>query len=121
MATSHSGWKIQQVLPRPNDAGLTACGQDSVLESCHAEHLVAFSCKRRGFCPSCGARHMADNCMDAGSTTPGMGEELSGRGYCDRGPLVDQLSGYSITYQIAVGPQAGRKVFTLRTLFRVNV
>ncbi|WP_216085306.1 transposase zinc-binding domain-containing protein, partial [Shigella flexneri] len=28
-------------------------------ESCHAEHLVAFSCKRRGFCPSCGARRMA--------------------------------------------------------------
>ena len=27
--------------------------------SCHAEHLVAFSCKRRGFCPSCGARRMA--------------------------------------------------------------
>ena len=24
-------------------------------DSCHAEHLVAFSCKRRGFCPSCGA------------------------------------------------------------------
>lgn len=21
---------------------------------CHHEHLVAFSCKRRGFCPSCG-------------------------------------------------------------------
>ena len=35
-------------------------------ESCHAEHLVAFSCKRRGFCPSCGARRMADDCMDAG-------------------------------------------------------
>src|SRR5699024_2802719 len=29
-------------------------------ESCHAEHLVAFSCKRRGFCPSCGARRMAE-------------------------------------------------------------
>jgi ribosomal protein S27E len=27
-------------------------------ESCHAEHLVAFSCKRGGFCPSCGARRM---------------------------------------------------------------
>ncbi len=27
-------------------------------ESCHAEHLVAFSCKRRGFCPSCGARRL---------------------------------------------------------------
>ncbi len=35
-------------------------------ETCHAEHLVAFSCKRRGFCPSCGARRMADDCMDAG-------------------------------------------------------
>jgi ribosomal protein S27E len=30
-------------------------------ESCHAEYLVAFSCKRRGFCPSCGARRMAES------------------------------------------------------------
>jgi len=30
-------------------------------EGCHAEHLVAFSCKRRGFCPSCGARRMAES------------------------------------------------------------
>ena len=30
-------------------------------ESCHDERLVAFSCKRRGFCPSCGARRMADS------------------------------------------------------------
>ena len=29
--------------------------------NCHAEHLVAFSCKRRGFCPSCGARRMAES------------------------------------------------------------
>jgi ribosomal protein S27E len=29
-------------------------------EDCHQEHLVAFSCKRRGFCPSCGARRMAE-------------------------------------------------------------
>ena len=28
---------------------------------CHAERLVAFSCKRRGFCPSCGARRMAQS------------------------------------------------------------
>jgi hypothetical protein len=34
-------------------------------ESCQAENLVAFSCKRRGFCPSCGARRMADECRDA--------------------------------------------------------
>lgn len=30
-------------------------------EDCHAERLVAFSCKRRGFCPSCGARRMAES------------------------------------------------------------
>lgn len=30
-------------------------------ESCHAERLVAFSCKRSGFCPSCGARRMAES------------------------------------------------------------
>jgi ribosomal protein S27E len=30
-------------------------------DTCHVEHLVAFSCKRRGFCPSCGARRMAES------------------------------------------------------------
>lgn len=29
-------------------------------EDCKHERLVAFSCKRRGFCPSCGARPMAE-------------------------------------------------------------
>ena len=29
-------------------------------EQCHAEKLVAFSCRKRGFCPSCGARRMAE-------------------------------------------------------------
>ena len=29
-------------------------------DKCHFERLVAFSCKRRGFCPSCGARRMAE-------------------------------------------------------------
>lgn len=28
---------------------------------CKYEKLVAFSCKRRGFCPSCGARRMAES------------------------------------------------------------
>ena len=28
-------------------------------ESCHARHLVAFSCRGRGFCPSCLGRRMA--------------------------------------------------------------
>lgn len=30
-------------------------------ETCRAEKLVAFSCRRRGFCPSCGARRMAES------------------------------------------------------------
>ena len=32
-------------------------------ESCHHEKLVAFSCKRRGFCPSCGARRMSESAV----------------------------------------------------------
>ena len=34
-------------------------------ERCHDEKLVAFSCKRRAFCPSCGARRMVDDCRGA--------------------------------------------------------
>ena len=30
-------------------------------ENCHHEKLVAFSCKRRGFCPSCGARRTVES------------------------------------------------------------
>jgi len=30
-------------------------------DTCHTEHLVAFSCKHRGFCPSCGARRMVES------------------------------------------------------------
>ena len=30
-------------------------------QHCHAERLVAFSCKKRGFCSSCGARRMAES------------------------------------------------------------
>ena len=32
------------------------------------------------------------------------------------GESMDQLLGHSITYRITVGPQTGRKVFTLQTL-----
>ena len=32
-------------------------------ECCHHEKLVAFSCKRRGFCPSSGARRMVDSAV----------------------------------------------------------
>lgn len=30
---------------------------------CKNEHLVAFSCKRRGFCPSCGGRRMSESAI----------------------------------------------------------
>jgi hypothetical protein len=62
--------------------------------------------------------HDADDCMDAGGrATQGAVAEnsyLAGEA-TDAGPL-DQLLAHSITYRIAVGPQAGRKVFTLQTL-----
>jgi uncharacterized Zn finger protein (UPF0148 family) len=32
-------------------------------ESCHAEKLVAFSCKGRAICPSCGARRMVETAL----------------------------------------------------------
>ena len=32
-----------------------------VCEQCRSERLVAFSCKKRGLCPSCGARRMAES------------------------------------------------------------
>lgn len=32
-------------------------------QSCKHEHLVAFSCKRRGFCPSCCGRRMAESAI----------------------------------------------------------
>lgn len=35
----------------------------SKCEFCHNEHLVAFSCKRRGFCPSCGGRRMSESAI----------------------------------------------------------
>ena len=39
-------------------------------ESCHDEHLVAFSCKRRGFCPNCGARRRQPRARHCWSTRP---------------------------------------------------
>ncbi len=34
--------------------------------ACGHDFLVAFSCSKRGVCPSCTTRHMADDCRDAG-------------------------------------------------------
>ena len=43
------------------DCGILAKGFARVhCTRCGKDALVAFSCKGRGFCPSCGARRMAD-------------------------------------------------------------
>ena len=60
----------------------------------------------------------ADDCMDAGGrATQGAVAENS---YLTTDTVpedpMNQLLGHSITYRIAVGPQAGRKVFSLQTL-----
>ena len=68
MATCNAaGWSTDScVFTRDGVAqGLLASGKPPHrsrlrCDTCHAEHLLAFSCKRRGFCPSCGARRMAD-------------------------------------------------------------
>ena len=42
--------------------GFLACGFLRLqCQSCKQERLLAFSCKRRGFCPSCGVRRMAES------------------------------------------------------------
>ena len=60
----------------------------------------------------------ADDCRDAGGrATQGAVAENS---YLTTDAIFEdpmsQLLGHSITYRVAVGPQAGRKVFTLQTL-----
>ena len=124
-----------------------------VCEHCHAERLVAFSCKKRGFCPSCGARRMAESARHLVEAVFGPrlrrtraptsaqlthladkiarrvcrhltrqgwleGEKgsafLSERAGGDDG--LDALRISSITYRIATGKHAGRKVVTLQTL-----
>jgi Transposase zinc-binding domain len=37
-----------------------ACARTRARTACQLEKLVAFSCKRRGSCPSCGGRRMAE-------------------------------------------------------------
>ncbi len=57
------GWPgfVEMEFRRYLDCGILANGFARVhCESCGNDLLVAFSCKRRGFCPSCNARRMHD-------------------------------------------------------------
>ena len=43
------------------DCGRIECGfVRAKCEACRYEHLVPFSCRRTGFCPSCGVRRMVE-------------------------------------------------------------
>jgi hypothetical protein len=58
-----TGWPsfIESEFRRYLDCGILANGFARVhCDSCGTDLLVAFSCKRRGFCPSCNARRMHD-------------------------------------------------------------
>ncbi|MFT4101734.1 MAG: transposase zinc-binding domain-containing protein [Burkholderiaceae bacterium] len=55
-----SGCSGSAVRVRLLAAGILACGFLRLrCGDCGHDKLVAFSCKRRGFCPSCGARRMS--------------------------------------------------------------
>jgi hypothetical protein len=92
---------------------------------CAHEKLVAFSCKRRGFCPSCGARRMAQSVAV-------LVDEIIPRVplrqwvlsfpiplrilFAAWPELLTPLQAASCTYRIALGPRAGQKVLSLRTV-----
>ena len=55
---------VRRELYRYLDCGILASGFARVhCASCGRDELVAFSCKGRGFCPSCGGRRMAETAM----------------------------------------------------------
>lgn len=52
---------VEQEFRKYINCGILACGfARAHCKQCGADILVAFSCKGRGICPSCGARRMAN-------------------------------------------------------------
>ncbi len=84
--------------------------------ACHAERLVAHSCKRRGFCPSCAARRMTTR-IARHLKRPGLLVRDAEGSYLSAGPGdedgLDAWVGHSITYRIAVGPNERCQAFRL--------
>jgi ribosomal protein S27E len=74
-------------------------------EDCHHERLVAFSCKRRGICPTCGARRMAESAaLPVDDVLPHQPvRQLSPWMACSRA-IQEQLPRvFSFTFQLLVG------------------
>ena len=108
---------------------------------CGHDKLLAFSCKRRGFCPSCGADGVL-SFVEAGAPTDdelhallqavitwlmqmltrrGVLVEDMGRTYLaepdadgEEAHTLRSLQAAAVSYQIAFGARAGQKVLTLR-------
>ena len=54
----HSG--AMSSMPTSSVASSKAASYGSKCEACRYEHLVPFSCRKRGFCPSCGVHRMVE-------------------------------------------------------------
>ena len=76
-------------------------------------HRIARFLQRQGL-----LEQDSDDCMDAGgrATHGAVAENAYLAGDAVDDDPMNQLRGHSITYRISVGPQQGRKVFTLQTL-----
>jgi hypothetical protein len=77
-------------------------------DKCHFERLVAFSCKKREFCPSCGARRMAETAaLLADEVFPDV-------------PLRQWVISFPfpLRFLFAAYPQAMGKVLVLRIVYR---
>jgi ribosomal protein S27E len=52
---------IKEVVERYLDCGNRRCGFARIrCPDCHAEHLLMFSCRTRGFCPSCHSKRLEE-------------------------------------------------------------
>ena len=135
MCAADTGWRRAGAFDRAMAPRRLACAADTARQAsrlparadagpgpCDRRRpLAAPDCNGR---PACGATPCrapyGTRCAIRGVERQGLLERdvedsyLAGDGL-EAGPL-DQLLGSSITYRIAVGPQQGRKVFTLQTL-----
>jgi len=66
--------RVQQEVRRYLDCGILSAGFVHVkCEACQDSLLVGFSCKTRGWCPSCGARRAEETAAHCGEVLPKVG------------------------------------------------
>jgi hypothetical protein len=80
-----------------------------VREHCHVERLVAFSCKQRGFCPSCGARRMAESARYLVEDAGKQGKQGSEYSFRSHELYADPCFGTRLPSRPLVGARHARK------------